>query len=108
MIVKAPEEDYWGGLNQMMKYINRTLGVNLNLRADSLSVIKLWLDASFATHNDFWGHTGGMMPIGEGDIASGSWKQMINRQSSTNNELIEVTDMVVPVFWTLYFIQGQG
>ena len=91
-----------------MKYIKGTLGVNLNLRADILSVIKWWVDAPSSTNKNFWGHTGGMIYLGSGAITSGSWKQKINGQSSTDNELIGVIDMMGPVLWTLYFIQRQG
>ena len=61
--VKVPDEDDWGDLKQVRKYIKGTLGVKLNLRADSLSVIKWWVDASFSMHNDCRGHTCNIMSL---------------------------------------------
>ena len=106
--VKPPVEDDWGYLNKLMKYIKGKLGVKLNLRVDRLSVIKWWVYASFVTDNNLRGHTGGMMSIGSGAITSSSRNQNINGRSSTDNKLILVNDIMGPVLWALYFIQGQG
>ena len=51
--VKAPDEDDWDNLKRVMKYIKGTLGFKLSLRVDRLSLIKWWVDASFATHDYF-------------------------------------------------------
>ena len=61
--VKVPDEDDWGDLKQVRKYIKGTLGVKLNLRADSLSVIMWWVDALFSMHNDCRGHTCAIMSL---------------------------------------------
>ena len=95
--VMDPDEDDWGKLKRAMKYIKGKLGVNLTLRVYSLSAIKLWVDASFDTHNDFWGHTGGMMSLGAGDTTSGSWKQNINGKISIENKIIVINDRMGPV-----------
>ena len=98
MRVKDPYEDDCRNLKQMVKYIKGKLGVKFNLRADSLSVIKWWV----STHKDNRRDTGGMMSLGAGSITSGSWKQNINGQSSTDNEIIGVNNIMGPVLWTLY------
>ena len=101
-IVKALDKGDWGKLKRVMKYTKGTLGVNLTITEDRLSVIKWWVDTSFSTHNNFWGYTGGMMSLGSGAITSVAWKQNINRRSSTNNYLIGVKDMMGTVLWTIY------
>ena len=106
--VKNPEEDDLVNMKEVMKFIKGTLGAKLNLRSDSLTVIKWLVYVSFDTHNDYRGYTGGMMSLGAGAITSGSWKKNINGRSSTEKELIGVNDMMGPVLWALYFIQGQG
>jgi hypothetical protein len=42
---KQPDEDDWGKLKRLLKYIRRTLYMPIILKADSLSVIKWWVDA---------------------------------------------------------------
>ena len=47
-------------------YIRGTLNLPLIIRANILSVIKWWVDASFAAHPDYKGPTGAMMSMGSG------------------------------------------
>ena len=37
----------------------------LILRADGVNVLKLWLDASYADHDNMRGHTGGTITMGK-------------------------------------------
>jgi hypothetical protein len=62
--IKQPDEDDWNKLKRLLKYIRGTIYMPLILRADSLSIIKWWVDASYATHGDCRGHTGAMMSLG--------------------------------------------
>ena len=84
------------------------LGVNLNLRANSLSVINWWVDVSFATHNDCRTHSGGVISLGAGSITIGSRNQKINGRISTDNNIIGDNDIMGTVLCTPYFIQGEG
>ena len=61
--VRIPDEDDWGKLVRVLRYIRVTLHLPLILRADSLNVIKWWVDASFATQPDCKGHTGTKISI---------------------------------------------
>ena len=53
------------------------------LSADNLSTVKWFIGASYAIHNYCKGHTGVMLTLGSGAVTSLSWKQKINRKSST-------------------------
>jgi hypothetical protein len=50
--VRNSDEDDWGKLRRLMRYIKGKINLPLVLRADSISVIKWWVDASFAAHDD--------------------------------------------------------
>jgi hypothetical protein len=65
--VRSPNEDDWDKLRKMMHYLKHTQDV-LTLKADGTCVIKWHIDASFAVHNDFKSHTGGVMIMGQGAI----------------------------------------
>jgi hypothetical protein len=54
--VKSPDEDDWIKLKRLLKYIRGTIYMPLALRADSLNIVKWWVDASYATHGDCRGH----------------------------------------------------
>ena len=106
--VKSPDEDDWGKLKRVMRYLKGTRGLKLTLTVDDLSIIKWWVDASYASHEDCKGHTGAMMSLGSGAIRSFSRKQKLQGKSSTEDELIGVHDTLPEALWTKYFIMAQG
>ena len=56
------------------------------------TVVKWWVDTSYAVHPNMRSHTGSVMSIGEGCVQGSSSKQKINTISSTEAELVSVTD----------------
>jgi len=106
--VKAPDEDDWGKLRRVMLYLKGTRSLKLTLSADDLSVVRWWIDAAYAVHEDCKGHTGASMSLGKGATSSGSWKQKIQGRSSTEDELIAVHDMLPQILWSKHFIEALG
>ena len=90
--VKSPDDEDWGKLKRVIKYLNGTTNLKLKLLADNLRIIRWFVDASYAIHDNCKGHTGSMMTMGSGAITSFSRKQKINGKSSTEGELIGVDD----------------
>jgi hypothetical protein len=80
----------------------------LTLEADSMHIVKWWVDASFAVHPDMKSHTGGVMSLGKGAIYGTSTRQKLNTRSSTEAELVGVNDVMPQVLWTRYFLEAQG
>ena len=80
----------------------------LVLCADDLSVVKWYVDASFAVHPDFKSHTGVAMTYGAGVPITVSCKQKLNTHSSTKAELVGVNDGINLVLWTKLFLELQG
>jgi hypothetical protein len=87
--VSNPDEDDWEKLRRLMRYIKGTINLPLTLRAESLNVIKWWVNASLATHNDCQGHTGGTMSLGKGSITGVSKKQKINTRGAPSLGLLK-------------------
>jgi hypothetical protein len=106
--VREPDEDDWTKLKRLLTYIRATIYMPLILRADSISIIKWWVDASYATHGDCRGHTGATMSLGRGSIIGMSKKQKLNTKSSTECELVGVDDASPQMLWTRYFVEAQG
>ena len=86
-----------------MRYLHSTKKWHKTLRADSLKIIKHYVDASFAVHPDFKSHTGSSMTM---LVKSG--KQKLNSRSSTEAELIGVDDAMTMILWTKLFMEAQG
>ena len=57
-VTKATNDD-WKKLKRVLCYLNNTIDMKLTLSIDNASVLKTWVDASYACHNDMRSHTGG-------------------------------------------------
>jgi hypothetical protein len=106
--VKKPDEDDWGKLKRLLKYLKGTKHMKLTLSVDSLSTIRWWVDASYNVHDDCRGHTGAMMSLGRGAPISFSRKQKVNVRSSCEGELVGIDDALPLILWARYFIEAQG
>ena len=72
---RAPDEDDWGKLKRVLKYLYGTRHMILCLTADNLENITWWVYASYVVHWDSRSHTGMVMYFGLGAVISGSWVQ---------------------------------
>ena len=106
--VKHPDEDDWGKLKRLLRYLNGTQFLRHSLRADSITNIIWYIDASFQTHDDTHGHTGSILTFGGGATTSSSTKQKLPSKSSTESELIGLYDKCSDVLWTRHFLEAQG
>jgi hypothetical protein len=106
--VKSPDMDDYKKLTRVMRYLRGTINLFLTLEADDLSVVKWWVDGSFAVHADMKSHTGATMSLGKGSPYSTSTRQKLNTKSSTEAELVAVDDTMPQALWTTYFLKAQG
>ena len=54
------------------------------------------------------GHTGGMTSIGKGVIMHNCSKQKLDTKSSTESEVVGVSNYLPYTIWTKYFLEEQG
>ena len=99
--VQQPNEEDWEKLMRLMKYMNGTKELVLN-------IMKWFVDAALAVHADFKSHTGMTMTMGQGTIMSMSRKQKLNTKSSTTAELVGADDATTMMLWTKLFMEEQG
>jgi hypothetical protein len=106
--VQAPDVDDYKKLARVMKYLRGTVNMPLVLEADNMRILKWWVDASYAVHPDMRSHTGGTLSLGKGSVYSTSTRQKLNTKSSTEAELVGVSDVMSQILWTRYFMEAQG
>jgi hypothetical protein len=106
-VTQATEDDQWK-LDRLLKYINGTRDLGLVLEASKMLVVDAHVDASHGVHGDFKGHTGSCISIGKGAIYAKSNKQKLNSRSSTESELIGLSDSMPQIVWTREFLLEQG
>lgn len=106
--VKSPDEDDWKKLRRVLQYLRATLYLPLTLEVRNMSLIRWFVDASFAVHPDCKSHSGAGMTLGKGFVSTMSRKQKLNTRSSTEAELVGLDDVITRIIWTNYFIMAQG
>jgi hypothetical protein len=107
---KAPDEDNWGKLKYVLKYLNGTRYLRLTIIVNNLSILKWLVDGLHNVHSVCKRHAGAMMTsFGEGAVTSYPRKIKLNMRSCTETELVGAEDMYMPeMLWSLYFKQSQG
>ena len=63
--VKNTNEDDWGNMKRLLKYLKGIRHMKFTLKVDSMSMVIWWVDASCNTHECCKGHTGFMMYLGK-------------------------------------------
>jgi hypothetical protein len=107
--VQAPDEDDWGKLKWILKYLNGTRHLKLTLCADQMKIVVHWyIDGLHQVHDDCRGQTGSFMTFGKEAVASSSNKIKCNTKSSTETELISPADKLTDIIWMRYFVECQG
>jgi hypothetical protein len=67
-----------------------------------------YVDASYGVHPDLKSHTGSTISIGKGPVHCKSSTQKINTKSSTEAELIALSDSSNQIIWTRNFLLAQN
>ena len=106
--VTNADQDDWKKLKRLLEYLHGTSDMPLTLSIDNLTVVKSWVDASYAIHKDMRSHTGGIIMMGKGTLYARSSKQKLNTKSSTEAELVGASDFLSQTLWTQHFLQSQG
>ena len=108
MRVTEPTEDDWAKLQRVLQYLRGTIDLVLTLGVDDITKAKSWVDVSYGVHSDCKSHTGGAMSWGWGVLLSKCQKQKLNTKSSTEGEIVGVSDYLPNIIWARMFLQEQG
>jgi len=107
--VQAPDEDDWGKLKRVLKYLNGTRYLKLILSADAMNFAIHWyIDGSHQIHEDCRGQTRSLVTFEAGAVLSSSNKQKDNTRGLTKTEIIALHDKLSDVIWMRYFVECQG
>jgi hypothetical protein len=98
----------WEKLKRVLMYLHGTPDEFLILGADNITIMKTWVDASYAVQKDMKSHTGGAVSFSRGAVMCKSAKQKLNAKSSTEVELVGASDYLSYPIWGKKFLAGQG
>jgi len=71
-------------------------------------MINEWVDAAYAVHPNMRSHTGGCISFGLGTLHARSTKQKLNTKSSTEAEIVGMSDYLLFNIWLRMFLEEQG
>ena len=106
--VQQPTQQDWTKLDRTLRYLNATKDLWLTLTVGDSYAVEAYIDASYGVHQDGKGHTGVCITIGSGFFYVSSTKQKLVSKSSTEAELIGVSDGLSQVIWVRNFLLAQG
>jgi hypothetical protein len=106
--VREPDKDDWTKFVHLMRYSRGTRTMPLILSANGSGILKWWVDASFAVHPNMRGHSGGVLSLERVFPIVSSTKQKLNTRSSMETEIVGADDFMPAIYWTRYFMKGQG
>jgi hypothetical protein len=95
-------------LDRVLMYLNSTPDLKMTLCASGELRVYAYVDASFAVHADMKSHTGGIISLGSGSTYVVSKKQQLMTKSSTEAELVGVSDVLPQMLWVRDFLIEQG
>ena len=91
-----------------IRYLNKTQDLCLTLSTSNPIEVVAFTDASFGIHANFMSHTGATITLGGGPVFAKSSKQRLVTKSSTESELVGLSDSASQVIWTRNFLIAQG
>ena len=107
-VTKSTEDD-WKKLDRLLRYVNYDPNSGIVLRPGNEDIhIKAYADASYGIHEDAKSHSGLCIALGSGPIFVKSAKQKIVSKSSTEAELISLSDGCSQIIWSRDFLIAQG
>ena len=106
--VQSPDTDDWKKLERVLKYLSGTKEMGIVLRPDDDLSLEAHIDASYGVHEDGKSHSGMHLSLGLGAFFVKSSKQKIVTKSSTEAELVALSDMCSTVLWSREFLIAQG
>ena len=106
--VKAADIEDWKKLDRVLRYVNGTQDLSLTIELGKQVSVLAYIDCSHGVHADGKGHTGSVISLGKGAVFAKSSKQKLVSKSSTETELIGLTDDSSQVIWTRNFLIHQA
>jgi len=107
--VQVATEDDLVKLERLIKYVNGTRELGIIMQpGDGPFKIRAYIDASYGVHADAKSHTGTFVCLGSGALMSSSKKQRLVTKSSSEAELVGLSDGATPVIHMRDFLIAQG
>jgi hypothetical protein len=106
--VQNSTEDDQAKLKRVLMYLNGSSSLGIILRPDKAGTLNVSIDSSYGVHADGKSHSAMSIAFGAGSILAQSTKQKLVSKSSTESELIALSDKCSLAIWSRDFLLSQG
>ena len=106
--VTQPTREDMRKLERLVRYVRGTEEMGIILEASVNMGVYGYIDASYGVHEDMKSHSGCVIGIGRGPVYAKSGTQKINTKSSSEAELVALSDHSNQVIWMRNFLLDQG
>ena len=106
--VQSPTSEDQSKLNRLLAYLNASRNWVVRLDGSSSDQVIAYVDASYGVHMSRKSHTGVIISIGKGPVFTSSTKQKLVTKSSTEAELVGLSDALSQILWSRHFMEAQG
>ena len=106
--VKDPTTQEFGKLDRAVLWLQRTLNQPLRLGCNMPPKVTVSIDAAFANRDKMKSTSGMCVTLGVGNFITSSKVQKLNSKSSTEAEIIAVSDGMNIPLWLVDFLFHQG
>ena len=95
-------------LDRVFSYLAHTEDVRMRFRCGGDVDLTAYVDASWATHDDGHGRTGIVLMMAGCAVAAWSSKQKMVTRSSTESEIVALSDATTQIMWYRRWLAEQG
>jgi len=106
--VQSPTEQDLKKLYRTIRYLRGSKELGIVLEPLKHVSLYAFIDASYGVHFDMRSQSGCVIGIGRGPIYAKSSAQKLNTKSSTESELVALSDNTSQVIWCRNFLIAQG
>jgi hypothetical protein len=106
-VTKATKEDQ-NKLDKVYAYIRASRDLSLKFKRGGIIDLKCFADASWAVHMDRHGRTGIVVMLANCCVGAWSYKQKMITLSSTEAEIVALSDAAKIIMWFRLWLTAQG
>ena len=106
--VQNPTKQDQAKLQRLLRYLAANPNLKLTLEVGEKVGVMQFTDASYGVHADGKSHTGSSITLGKGAVHARSVKQKIVTKSSTEAEMVGLSDEASRGLWCNLFLEQQG
>ena len=107
LVTKKNNHNWWK-LKRVLKWLKQTINDKKIMGKGKTGINEKWIVNSYANHLDMKDQSWGRILMGHGTLKKKLMKQKLNAKSSTETEVISISDILLHNLWLVNLLNAQG